>query len=164
MSFVNDFFDGVASDIMSAVSDRWSINAADSAIESCCQQLGWSIHSRTNDGRVCLHFNDPLVETRVVMVSIVDCGAYVSFMAISPATMLAKEIPASILGYMLERNVQPFVLWQLTVGTDGSALFTLNYRVPTPGLHPQTFKLLCQTMIAEALAFDSRMHKVGLLR
>jgi hypothetical protein len=163
MNLFDDFLGSIASDFVSAVADRWSISAANSAIETCCQQLGWSIHSRTNDGRMCLQFNDPLIGTRAVMVSIVDRGAYVSFMAISPVTMPAKEIPASILGYMLERNVQPFVLWQLAVGNNGSALFTLNYRVPTPGLHPEVFKRLCQTMTAEALAFDSRMQRAGLL-
>ncbi len=164
MSFLNDFIDGVASDVMSAVSERWSLNAANSAIETCCQQLGWSIHSRSNDGRVCLHFNDPLIQSRAVMVSILERGAYVSFMAMSTVTIPAKEIPAAVLGYMLERNVQPFVAWHVAIGDDGSALFMLNYRVPTPGLHSQIFKVLCQMMTAEAFAFDSRMHKAGLLQ
>ncbi len=164
MSFINDLIDGVASDVISAVADRWTTSAANSAIEGCCRQLGWTIHSRTNDGRMGLRFDDPLIGTRVVMVSIMDRGAFVSFMAISAVSMPAKDIPPAVLAYLLERNVEPFVLWQVAVGDDGSALFTLNYRVPTPGLHPQIFKLLVQKMTSEALAFDSRMHKAGLLR
>ena len=164
MSFLNDFFDNFSSDIMSAVSERWSFSAANTVIETCCQQLGWSIHSRSNDGRICLQFGDPIVQARAVMVSIVERGAYVSFMAVSTVTIPAKEIPAAVLGYMLERNVQPFVAWQVTIGDDGSALFALNYRVPTPGLHPQVFKVLCEMLTAEAFAFDSRMHKAGLLQ
>lgn len=101
MSLLNDLFDGVASDIMSAVSDRWSTNAANRAIENCCQQLRLSVHSRSNDGRICLQFEDPIVQARAVMVSIVDRGAYVSFMAMSSVTIPAKEIPAPVLGYML---------------------------------------------------------------
>ncbi len=164
MSLLNDLFDGVASDIMSAVSDRWSTNAANSAIENCCQQLRLSVHSRSNDGRICLQFEDPIVQARAVMVSIVDRGAYVSFMAMSSVTIPAKEIPAPVLGYMLERNVRPFVAWHVAIGDDGSALFALNYRVPTPGLHPQIFKVLCQVLTTEASAFDSRMQKAGLLQ
>jgi hypothetical protein len=164
MSFINDIIDGVANDVISAVADRWTTSTACGTIEACCQQLGWTIHSRTKDGRMGLRFDDPLVGTRTVMVSIMDRGAFVSFMVISGVTMPVNDVPPQIMGYMLERNVQPFVLWQVAVGDDGQALFTLNYRVPTPGLQPHVFKLLVQKMTSEALAFDSRMHKAGLLR
>ncbi len=164
MSFFNEFIDGVASDVISAVTDRWTTGAAKSAIYACCRELGLSIHSRTSDGGVRLHFHDPLIDTRVVMVGITDRGANVSFMAISPVTVPAKNLSAQVMGYLLERNAQPFVAWQVAVGEDGTAMFILSYRVPTPGVHPQSFKLLCQTMATESLAFDSIMQRAGLLQ
>ena len=71
---------------------------------------------------------------------------------------------AAVLGYMLERNVEPFVSWHIAIDDDGAALFMLNYLVPTPGLNAQVFKVLCQIMTAEAYAFDTRMQKAGLLQ
>jgi hypothetical protein len=164
MSFLDDLFGGVASGVMAAVSGRSTTSAAGSAIETCCKHLGLSIHERTRDGGACLQFSDPLVRMRAVMVSIVEGGAYVSFMAMSTVNMPTNRIPAEVMGYMLERNSEPFVAWEIVTGDDGSALFMLNYRVPTPGLSPEVFRRLCQTMTAEALAFDSCMDKAGLLR
>ena len=40
------------------------MSAANSAIAACCQQLGLSIHSRSNDGRIRLQFEDPLASLK----------------------------------------------------------------------------------------------------
>ena len=53
----------------------------------------------------------------------------------SSVTIPAKEIPAPVLGYMLERNVRPFVAWHVAIGDDGSALFA----APTTGCLHRVF-------------------------
>ncbi len=58
MSFLNELVDGVASDVLSAVTERLSYTAASKLIETCCQELGWAIDERPSPGRIALHFND----------------------------------------------------------------------------------------------------------
>src|SRR5689334_3562032 len=146
MSLLDDFIDGFSSNIKSAMSEKRSGNAACRAIETCCRQLGWSIHSRPTETTVNLHFEDALIQTRVVMVASINNGAYVSILASSAVAIPAKEVPAAILGYMLERNTDPFVSWRIAISDDGAASFLLNYLVPTPGFNAQVFKMLCQIM------------------
>ena len=79
MSFLNEFVDGVASDVLSAVTERLSYTAASKLIETCCQELGWAIDERPSPGRIALHFNDRVTRIRTVLVSIIERGAMVSF-------------------------------------------------------------------------------------
>ncbi len=164
MSFLNEFVEGVASDVFSAVSERLSYTAASKLIETCCQELGWAIDERPSAGRVALHFNDPVTRIRKVLVSIVEGGSMVSFTVASAVTMPAKEIPANVLGYLLERNSARLVAWHVSVGDDGSAVFGINYRALTPGLNPGVFRMLCQMLLQEASEFDDRMRKAGVLQ
>src|SRR5580704_9337308 len=98
MSFLNELVGGVASDVLSAVSERLSFASASKLIEACCQQLGWAIDERPSVGRFALHFNDRVARVRTVLVSIVEGGAMASFTVASAVTMAAKEIPANVLG------------------------------------------------------------------
>ena len=164
MSFLNELVDGVASDVLSAVSERLSYTAASKLIETCCQQLGWAIDERPSPGRIGLHFNDRVIRIRTVLVSIVEGGTMVSFTVGSAVNMTAKEIPANVLGYMLERNSGRLVAWHVSIGDDGSAYFAVNYRALTPGLNPGVFKMLCQMLLQEASEFDDRMRKAGVLQ
>lgn len=163
MSFVSELVKGVASDVLSAVSERLSFTSASTLIETCCQQHGWTINERPGAGKIALHFDDPVTGVRVVLVSIVECGAMISFTATSAVTMPAKEIPGSVLGYLLERNSHSIVAWRVSISDDGSAIFAANYRALTPGLNPGVFKMICQSLLQEASDFDERMQKAGVL-
>ncbi len=88
----------------------------------------------------------------------------VSFTVASAVTMPAKEIPANVLGYLLERNSHCIVAWHVSIGDDGSAVFGVNYRALTPGLNPGVFRMLCQMLLQEASEFDDRMRKAGVLQ
>ena len=144
MSFLNELVGGVTSDVLSAVSERLSFTSASKLIEACCQELGWEIDERPSASRIALHFNDPVTRVRTVLVSIIERGTMVSFTVGSAVTMPAKEIPANVLGYMLERNSHCIVAWQVSIGDDGSACFAVNYLALTPGLNPGVFGMLCQ--------------------
>ncbi len=164
MSFLNELVDGVASDVLSAVTERLSYTAASKLIETCCQELGWAIDERPSPGRIALHFNDRVTRIRTVLVSIIERGAMVSFTVASAAIMAAHEIPANVLGYLLERNSHCIVAWHVSIGDDGSACFAVNYRALTPGLNPGVFRMLCQMLLQEASEFDDRMRKAGVLQ
>ena len=163
MSFLKELIGGVASDVLSAVSERLSFTSATKLIETCCHELGLTIKERPGAGSIALHLNDPVTGVRVVLVSIVEGGALVSFAATSAVTMPANEIPGSILGYLLERNSHSIVAWRVSISDDGSAIFGANYRALTPGLNPGVFRMICQALLQEASEFDDRMRKAGLL-
>ena len=62
-----------------------------------------------------------MIRIRTVQVSIIDRGTMVSFAVGSAVTMPANEIPANVLGYMLERNSHCIIGWHVSIGDDGSA-------------------------------------------
>src|SRR5271166_6024622 len=98
MIFLNKFVEGVASDLLSAVSERLSYTAAGNLVETCCREFGWAIDERPSAGTIALHFNDRVTRIRTVLVSIVEGGTMVSFTVGSAVNMSAKEIPANVLG------------------------------------------------------------------
>ena len=64
MSLFKEFVEGFTSGFVSVASERQLFNStsrldASKVVETCCQQLGWSIDERLNANEVCLHFNDP---------------------------------------------------------------------------------------------------------
>jgi len=163
MSFLSELVDGVASDVIAAVSERLSFTSASKLIVGCCQELGWAIDDCPGAGRIALRFNDSVTRVRTVLVSIVEGGTMVSFTVASAVTMAAKEIPANILGFMLERNSHRFAAWQVSIGDDGSACIAVSYRTLTPGLNAGVFGMICQSLLQEASEFDGRMRKAGVL-
>jgi hypothetical protein len=158
-----DFLEGVASDFVSAVFESTPDNPAGDLVETCCQQLGWSIDERPSARKMCLHFTDPLIRIRKLLVGIDDRGIYVGFTVFSAACVPPWQVPLEALGYLLERNGNPFVGWQMCIADDGNVGFTVNYLALAAGLRPEIFKLLCETMINEAHEFDAKMDKAGLL-
>ena len=81
----------------------------------------------------------------------------------SAVALSAQQVPPAVLGYLLERNSELLVAWQMFVKEDGNLAFAIDYRTFASGLRPDFFKTLCGTMVREVQEFDDRMHKAGLL-
>ncbi len=103
MSLFTDFFDGIVSGFVPA-SETAPADSACEVVERCCQQLGWSIDERLNANEMCLHFNDPIIGIRKVMLSIGDRGATLDFTVFSAVDIPAKQVPTAALGYLLAQS------------------------------------------------------------
>ena len=159
-----DFVKNVASGIVSVVTEQLSVSAAANVVTNCCQQLGWSIDERLNANEMCLHFNDPLVRIRKLRVNIGKEGVTVGFTVFSEVEIPTQRVPAAALAYLLQRNREKFVTWEMAIRDNGNVAFVLNYLAIAAGLTHGIFKGICVTMIEEAQEFDARMQKAGLLR
>ena len=164
MNLFWDFLEGVASGFGSAASEKTPVNPAGELVETCCHELGWAIDERPNAHAMCLHFKDPLVGIRKVLVGFGDQEFYVGFTVFSGVCVPPQQVPLNALGYLLKRNGQPFVGWEMCVGDNGDVGFALNYFALASGLRPAAFKLICETMLKEVHEFDAKMDKAGLLR
>jgi hypothetical protein len=164
MSMLKHFVENVASGIASVVTEQWSVSAAADMVKTCCQEIGWVINEHINANDVCLYFNDPLAGVRKVWVTIGGQGATVGFTASSLVTIPAEQVPAVALAYLLERNSQRIVTWQMSTRDNGNVLFQISYVAFVAGLNHGVFKAICEAMILEAQEFDARMRKAGLLR
>ena len=164
MSLFKEFVEGVASGFASASSDRSAARSAGDVVAACCRQLGWSIDERPGADELSLHFNDPLIGIRKVLIGIGGQGTVVGFSVFSAVRIVADKIPASVLSYLLRRNHNLCVAWRIGVGNGGNAVFALNYCTLASGLDPAVFKMLCNTMVTEAHQFDAKMKHVGLLQ
>lgn len=51
----------------------------------------------------------------------------------------------------------------MQVRHDGNAMFALKYYALAGGLHEGAFKMLCESMVKEAHAFDAKMQEAGVL-
>ena len=125
----------------------------------------WLVGRRAYDANeIYLHFNDPLVGIRKVLVAIGDHGTLVGLTVFSSVSMPAQQLPAAALAHLLQRNGKLCVAWQLCVRDGGEVVFALNYCALAAGLNPGVFKMLCETMVKEAHEFDAKMREAGLLR
>jgi hypothetical protein len=132
-------------------------------IERLCGQLGWAIDPRDGD-RIVLRFKDPLGGVHSVLI---DCGdePVVALTVYANASMPAKEIPQDILSHLLWQNVDIATgAWQVTTGEDGNAYFRVAYCALGAGLTKDLFKIVCESLIGEARAFDKKMRAAGLLQ
>ena len=162
MDLFKDIVEGVARGFISSVSEGSSFISASNAVETCCEQLGWTIDERLDANKVCLHFNDPLLGIRKVIVSAGCQETMVGFAVISAVALPAEQVPAAVLRYLLERNSELPVAWQILVREDSNLAFALDYCTFASGLQPDFFKMLCGTMVREVQEFDARMRKAGL--
>lgn len=163
MKLFRDLLHGVASGFVSAAAETTPVGAAGELVETCCHELGWAINERPNAHAMCLHFKDPLVKARYVLVGF-GAGFYVAFTVFSAVCVPPEQVPINALGYLLKRNGQPFIGWQMCVGETGDVGFALHYFALASGLRPEVFKLICETMLEEVHEFDAKMDKAGLLR
>jgi hypothetical protein len=164
MNLFKDFVEGVASGFVSAVAERSPGNSACDVVTACCRQLGWSIDEHLNANQIQLHFKDPLIGIRKVLVSVGDHGTLVGFQVSSAATIPAAKVQASILGYLLARNEDLLSAWRMSVDDSDDVNFRLNYVAIASGLDHGIFRMLCESMVKEAYEFDAKLNAAGLLR
>ncbi len=153
--FVNGFTAGAAENLRAS-------HAGVAAVEQLCRALGWSVDERVGDNGVVLHFNDPLIGIRRVLV--VPGENFTVFRTFSDAKFPGSQGQAEIFGYLLKRNHElTGGAWQVWVLSNGNAVFAVEYCAITDGLNAALFKYICQTQVGEAHAFDAKMKAVGLL-
>ena len=128
MSLFTDFVEGFTSGLVSAVSDRSAVTSVSGAVETCCGELGWSIDERLSANEVRLHFTDPIVRIRKVLVSTACQGAIVGFTVYSAVAIAPERVPADVLAYLLRRNREAFVGWEMDVADGASVFVLLTYR------------------------------------
>lgn len=88
MSLFSEFVHGVTKGLVSAACEE---SSASELVESCCQQLGWEIDERVSANDVRLHFKDPLVEIRKVVIYVGGQDTAVAF-AMGGAVVSHAEI------------------------------------------------------------------------
>jgi hypothetical protein len=164
MNLFKELVEGVTKGFVASVSERSDDPSANDVVEACCRELGWSIDERLAANKIGLHFKDPRFGIRRVIVNAGCRDGMVAFTVFSAAILPAREVPADILGYLLERNGTLLVTWQIQISEEGNVNFLLDHHAFAAGLRPGFFKGLCDTMVREAQDFDERMHKAGLLR
>ena len=158
MSLFTNLFNGFASAFAPP-----RANPAEVAAETCCQQLGWSIDERPSPNEIWLSFKDSLIRRRNVQVGFGADGVYMGFRVFSAVSMPAKMVPHAVMGYMLERNGNLYVGWEVCIQENDIVGFAVSYFALAAGIRPELFKTICETMIQEAHEFDVRMHKAGVL-
>jgi len=161
LDVVNSFVNGFVAGAMDNVRASSSQNGL-AAIEQLCRELGWSVDERVGDHGIVLHFRDPLVNIRKVLVT---CGESIaSILTFSAAALPSSQVPREVLGYLLIRNNElTTAAWRVSASDDGIASFALAYCVLIGGLNAATFKYICETQVKEAHAFDAKMKGAGLL-
>jgi len=160
MSLFTDFVHGVTRGLVSAATETTS---AREIAETCCDEIGWSVDERPSANELYLHYKDPLLGIRKVLVTIGDQDTTLTFEVFSAASRPLGGIPIDVLGYLLARNGKMVAAWQASERSDGTIAFALRYCTLAFGFHAAIFKFICDTMANEALAFDTEMRNVGLL-
>jgi hypothetical protein len=168
MGLFKDMAEGFANGFMSATVDslraglpQGQTSRGPALVERFCQELGWPVDERSGDA-ILLHFNDPVVGVRKVVITGGD--KLMSLRVMSAATMSARQIPGEIMGYLLLRNWElALSAWHVFDAGNGNARFALASNMLTAGMDAPVFKYACETMVKEANAFDVKLKAAGLL-
>ncbi|WP_020472336.1 hypothetical protein [Zavarzinella formosa] len=132
-------------------------------IERLCRQVGWDTDGRGRNV-VSLHFNDPLMGTRQLRIQAGEEGRVAILSVASAATLSARRVPDDLPACLLARNASLLAgAWQASVSETGEVAFVLKYCALLDGLDSGAFKYLCETLLCEANALDTRMAAAGLL-
>jgi len=130
-------------------------------IEHLCGQLNWTVDEREEHSFI-LHFRDPLVQIRRVVV--VPRGAGVMVGSASATSIPAEQVRHEILGHLLTRNSELGNLaWQASITQRGTANFCVRSYAFIEGLEAAMFKEICESLVTEVNLFDSKMRAAGLL-
>ena len=163
MNLLKDIFEGVTKAVVSGVSERSDAPSPGDVVDACCRELGWRIDERPAANKICLHFKDPRLGVRRVIVNAGSPEGMIAFTVYSAATLPARLVPADVLGYLLERNGKTLITWQIQISGEGNVNFLLDHYAFAAGLRPGLFKWICDALVCEAQDFDDRLHKSGLL-
>jgi hypothetical protein len=170
MSIFKDLAQGIVMGALSAASGKPNpfltqipTNAATDRIEGFCRQLGWTIDERSGDA-ILLHYKDSIAGIRKLMVNCSDDGKVAVFTSFSLLDITTQNVPAEVTAEMLLRNASLLTgAWQAFKSNNGSVSFVLKYCALVDGLDSSMFKHICAELIAEVIAFDSKMRGNGLL-
>lgn len=158
MGFFVELADGIANGFRASASQDHERGR----IERFCRELGWAVDEREGDV-IRLHFKDSVAGTRKVFVTGGD-SPVVLLAAYSFAILPAARVPAEVTSYLLARNVEiPFGSWQGDRDDDDDVVFGVRYVAIGRGLTAESFKFICEGLVREAMAFDERMCRAGLL-
>jgi hypothetical protein len=169
MGLFKDFVEGVATGFLSANGHtsppaHSHKGTSRELVEAICTQLGWTIDGRIGNDGIILHFNDPLVRVRKVIISCGEAGYLIGFFAGSAAILPAAQVPAAVLAYLLQRNAEMATMaWQLSARDHGNVSFGLAYCALAEGLTAGMFKVICENIVQEAHGFDAKMQAAGAL-
>src|SRR5262249_54398435 len=94
--FVNGFVAGATSNGSVSQSRRGVVD-----VEQLCRELGWSVDERFGDKGVVLHFRDPVINVRKVLV-VPDYFTLIR--TYSGAVVAGNALPKEVLGHLLSRN------------------------------------------------------------
>ena len=84
MNPLKDFFEGVTKGVVSGVSERSDAQSPVDVVEACCRELGWSIDEGLAANKICLHFKDPRLGVRRVIVKAGSPEGMVAFTVYGP--------------------------------------------------------------------------------
>jgi hypothetical protein len=136
---------------------------AQGRLESLLAELDWSVDEREDDGTIRLFFDHARLGRRRVWIYQGD-GSLVLFGTCSHAFPKADQVPTEVLGHLLTRNKQMDVgAWSASVDDEGDAIFSVYYRALGDGLDAPALKWICEAMVGEVFAFDTKMQAAGLL-
>ena len=161
MRLLNDFVDGFV-DGLTAVA-ALSGNQGVRLIERWCAELGWEIDERIGSTGMILHFKDPLIRIRKLMITIGDSGKIAAFSVYSASQLPPRQVTGEIMAYLLHRNSQVFSAWQMTPNDDGTVTFAVANGFPLQGMNAGMFKAFCETLVKEAHDLDAKLQSSGLL-
>ncbi len=167
MGLFQNLVDGFANGVVSAIADGRTFGSAQGArgtqvIEACCSQLGWDIDERIGSTGFALHFKDPLVGIRKLLITVGESGRIIMLLVSSAGQFSPQQLSPEMLGYLLRRTSElVFGAWRLAAGT--TVTFDLAYGLIASGLDAAVFKALCETMCKEAYDFDAKLRQAGVL-
>jgi hypothetical protein len=167
MGLFNEVVKGFVNGFVAGVSANGSVTQSPrgvAAIEQLCRELGWSVDERVGDHGIVLHFRDPLVNIRKVLVT---CGESVASVSpFSAAPLSSNRVPQEVLGYLLIRNNElTTAAWRVSAADDGNASSRRASRSgPSPADWPKCSDVSreCQTVeVARTGATTSQSQRKG---
>lgn len=132
-------------------------------IERLCRELGWAVDAKDAKG-IWLYFVDPQAGVRKLRITCCD-RTMVGMKVLSNAVLPGHTVAPPVIGYLLRRNEEVTVgAWSVRIDDEDKVSFALNYEALGDGLDAVAFKVICEQLIKEALAFDDKMRQAGFLR
>jgi hypothetical protein len=164
MGLFKDIVEGFTNGVVSAAADGRVVGAGHGTqvIQTCCSQLGWGIDERVGSSGFVLHFKDPLVGIRKLLITVGESGRIIVLLVSSAGHFSPQQLSSEVLGYLLRRNSElVFGAWRLAADT--TTTFDLTYGLLASGLDAAVFKALCESMCKEVYDFDAKLRQAGLL-
>jgi len=64
--------------------------------------------------------------------------------------------------YLLQRNCQPFLSWQMYANDNGTHSFAVAQGVFLHAMTAPVFKTICEMLVKEVCDFDSKLRQAGM--